>query len=161
MLQGIIEAANIKHPYQNVPFKNNFVLSCILLYFSFRRIKPASFLLLFWLFSWKILIWFLLNVLINLNKFIIINITIIIRAENSRPACSHLILIYIIVSEKLYQLFVCVSNIWPRFLCSSRCESAKKRLEKLCTFITKSKIFSHIPDQTLQNRNLLSEGLIA
>ena len=31
MLQGIIEAANAKPPYQIVTFKNHFFLSCILL----------------------------------------------------------------------------------------------------------------------------------
>ena len=47
------------------------------------------------------LIWFFLNIVMSLNKFIIIIIiiTIIIKSENSRPACSHLILIYMVVSE--------------------------------------------------------------
>jgi hypothetical protein len=36
------------------------------------------------------MIWFLLNIIKSLNKFIIIIIIIIIiKSENSRPACSH------------------------------------------------------------------------
>lgn len=82
-------------------------------------------------------IWFLLNIKISLNGFIIIIITTIIKSENSSPACSHSILIYVLVSKELYHLFACVSNILPCILGSCKCESAKNTFGEVVNLYTK------------------------